>query len=169
MKFLFALLAPTLFIAYSATSYKISDDYAVKFATQKAEGTFRGLDGTVVFNEDNLEASSFDVWVETATIATGNKTKDKHARGARWLNADDNPRISFRSGSFEQTGNGYAVTGELSINGRTRTVTIPFTFNDRVFAGKLSVLRQDYGIEGPFLFGGMVGDEVAVTLRVPVQ
>jgi len=169
MKFLFALLAPTLFITYTATSYTITDDYAVKFSTKAAEGTFRGLNGTVVFDADNLEASRFDVWVETATIATGNSGKDKHARGAKWLNAEDNPRISFRSERFERSSVGFIVHGDLSINGVHNNVIIPFTFNDKVFEGTVSVLRKDYDIEGPFLFGGLVGNEIAVTLRVPVE
>lgn len=167
--FLLSLLAPTLFAAYTATSYTPTDDYAVKFATAKADGTFRGLDGTIEFDANDLAAANFDVWVKTASISTGNKTKDKHARGSSWLDAEAFPRISFQSQSFTKTGTGYSVEGQLTIHGVRKTVTVPFTFADNLFAGDFTVTRQDFGIDGPFLFGGLVGDKVAVRLRIPVE
>jgi len=57
----------------------------------------------------------------------------------------------------------------LNIHGVSKTVSIPFTFSDQVFTGELVVVREDYGIEGPFLFGGLVGDEIRVLLRIPVE
>lgn len=169
MKLLLAFLAPTLFTIYAATSYTVTDDYSVKFSTKKAEGTFSGLDGTILFSPDDLAGSLFDVSVATATIETGNKTMNKHARGSSWLNAEDNPRIRFKSAAFERTGTGYSVNGALSINGVTQKVIIPFSFEDLIFTGELTVARADYGIDGPFLFGGLVGDEVTVSLRIPVE
>lgn len=167
--FLLGLLAPTLFTVYTATSYTPTDEYAVKFETAKAEGTFRGLEGTIAFQADDLAGSKFDVWVETASINTGNTTQDKHARGKKWLDAATHPRISFTSKSFAKTGAGYSVEGQLSIRGVARAVSIPFTFSDDVFSGKLTVNRDDYGIDGPFLFGGLVGDDIAIELRIPVE
>jgi len=108
-------------------------------------------------------------WVETASISTGNKTKDKHARGGSWLDAEAFPRIGFQSKSFVKTDAGYSVEGQLNIHGVSKTVSIPFTFSDNVFSGRLTVVREDYGIEGPFLFGGLVGDEIRVLLRIPVE
>lgn len=169
MKLLLALFVPALFTVYTATSYVPTDDYSVKFATQKAEGTFSGLGGTIRFAADDLAGSRFDVFVETASIKTGNTAKDKHARGSAWLNAGDHPRITFRSSNFTKTATGNTVNGALTINGQTRTVALPFTFTDQVFSGELTVNRADYGIDGPFLFGGLVGDDIVVSLRIPVK
>lgn len=157
------------FGVYSFQNYEISDDYAIKFSTNGAKGTFSDLMGTVAFDPENLDGSKFDVSVSTASIETGNKTQNKHARGDSWLNAEANPRISFVSSAFAKTNGGYAVTGSLTINGVTKTVNIPFLFEESTFTGALTVAREDYGIDGPFLVGGLVGDEVEVSLRVPVQ
>ena len=169
MRYLFALLLPALFTAYAATSYTPTEDYAVRFSTKKAEGTFRGLTGTIRFDADDLNGSLFDVSVDVATIATGNKTQDKHARGSGWFDAEEYPRITFRSSSFTRAGDGFAVRGTLTMRGHAEEVTIPFTFADRVFSGGLTVNRETYGIDGPFLFGGLVGEEVLVELRIPVE
>lgn len=151
-----------------ATDYRPADDYAIQFATEKAEGNFKGLEGTIRFTPDDLNSSSFNVWVDASTINTGNKKKDKHALGESWLDVEKHPKISFVSSDFQKTATGYSVTGQLSIRGVSKQVSIPFTFEGNVFKGSTTVLREDYGIEGPFLFGGLVGDEIAVRLRVPV-
>lgn len=152
-----------------ATDYQPADDFSIQFATAKAEGNFRGLEGTIRFTPEDLSSSSFNVWVDASTINTGNSTKDKHARGEKWLDVEKYPRISFVSSSFQQTSDGYQVDGTLSIRGIDKQLSIPFSFKDKVFQGTTTVLREDFDIDGPFLFGGLVGDEIAVNLRVPVK
>lgn len=166
--FLSLLLVVTLAITF-ATSYTPTDAYAIKFATAKAEGTFRGLDGTIAFDAADLSGANFDVWVAAASIRTGNSSKDKHARGSSWLDVETHPRISFKSSSFAKGANGYVVSGRLTIRGISKEVKILFTFTDNVFAGEVTVNRQDFGVEGPFLFGGLVGDEIVVSLNIPVK
>ncbi|MEM9260324.1 MAG: YceI family protein, partial [Bacteroidota bacterium] len=83
------LLLPTLllissFLTLFASNWTVTDGYAIKFSTAKAEGTFSDLQGTIEFDPEALDKASFDVSVATATINTGNKKKDKHARGGKW-------------------------------------------------------------------------------------
>jgi len=177
MRKLILLFATVLLFTSAAAVFSadwdIAEDYAVKFSTKKAEGTFSDLQGTVIFDSKNLSSSTFDVSVDVASIQTGNKTKDKHARGKKWLDAENHPRISFVSESFTKSMKGYLVKGKLNIRGTARNESILFTFNPTeeggLFSGSLTIDRQKYGIEGPFLFGGMVGDEILVELRVPVS
>jgi len=168
-----SLLAISLFCMsfgyYSLNTYEISEDYAIKFSTRGVEGTFSDLNGSIAFDASNLATSSFDVAVATSTIETGNNTQNKHARGDNWLDAEAFPSISFKSSAFAKTPKGYSVSGDLTIHGVTQKVSIPFTFKNKVFEGAISVPREAFGIDGPFLFGSMVGDEVEVSLRVPVQ
>jgi polyisoprenoid-binding protein YceI len=168
MRILLFLSVLTFGLGQVSSGWTISSDYAVKFSTKKAEGTFDQLQGTIQFDPSKLSAAKFDVWVATNTIKTGNKTKDKHARGPKWLNAKEHPIISFKSSAFKETDKGYQVNGKLSIHGISKEVSIPFTFTNQVFAGSLMVDRQEYGIEGPFLFGGLVGNKIEINLRVPV-
>ena len=163
------------FFAFSSGvigNWNISDDYAIRFSGTGAEGTFSGLTGEINFSEDNLPAAKMAVSVAVSTISTGNTTKDKHARGDSWFDAEKYPRIKFRSESFRKTSSGYLVKGALTLHGVTKTVDIPFTFSKTttggLFEGTLTVDRQDYGIEGPWL-AFTVGDEFKIDLRVPVK
>lgn len=151
------------------TSWKITDDYTVEFSGTKAEGTFGGLSGTILFDPGDLEASKFDVELEVSTISTGNKTKDKHARGESWFHAEKFPKIHFTSTKITALQVGYEAVGDMEIRGVKKEVTLAFSFfgeeDQGMFEGELKVNRQDYGIEGNF-FEFVVGDEFAVTIQL---
>ena len=161
------------FAAVILPSWEITEDYAVRFSTKKAEGTFSDLQGTVKFSPDDLSNSNFAVSVATATIQTGNKSKDKHARGKAWFDAENHPKITFVSSRISTSASGYLVLGDLTIKGITKEVGINFTFEETtsggLFTGTTTITRADFELDGPFLFGGLVGDEVAVDLKVPVR
>ncbi|WP_223652614.1 YceI family protein [Hymenobacter psoromatis] len=171
LAFLTLLLVASAF-AMLPGGWAISPDYAVHFSGGKAEGTFSGLAGTVNFDPADPAQAALDVRVEAATISTGNKLKDKHARGDSWFDVEKYPTIRFASTTIARRGDAYVATGRLTLHGVTRPVVIPFHFapgaaGRGVFSGQFTVNRHDYGIEGNFL-GFSVGDEFAVELRVPV-
>ena len=161
----FSLVA---FTSLSLTSYEIADNYSIKFDGRGASGTFSGLEGEIVFDENNLDAARINVSVDAKTINTGNTTQDKHARGDKWFDVVSYPNITFKSEKFKKTAEGYKVTGMFEIHGFKKSETIPFTFEDNVFEGKIIINRHEYGIEGPF-FAFTVSDEFEVNLRVPVM
>lgn len=153
-------------------SWSIADDYQVRFDGSGANGTFKQLEGTIQFEPDQLSASRMNVRVAVASIDTGNKTKDKHARGSSWFDAENYPTIAFRSTSFKRKGADFTVTGTLEMHGVRKTITIPFQFSktgqNGLFTGAFTVDRKDFGMKGPLL-GAFVGNEFTVKLRVPVQ
>ncbi len=165
---------PVLLLAFGFapnTAWNISDDYEVRFSGSGADGTFRGLTGTIVFDPAAPEQGRFDVSLDARTINTGNKTKDKHARGDSWFDAEQYPEIHFRSSTIEPSGDHYQMTGTLTLHGVSKETTFPFTFtqqgNTGVFNGTFTVDREEFGIDGPF-FAFTVGDDFEVSLNVPV-
>lgn len=159
--------------AFAQQTWEIKDNYEVNFSGTKAEGSFRGLEGKLIFDPNKLESAVFDVSVDVGTISTGNKTKDKHARGDSWFDADKFPKIYFKSEEFsKKSDQGYEVTGELNLKGIKKKVTIDFRFeangDEALFTGNMVVNREEFGIEGNF-FAFLVGDDFKVDLKVPVQ
>ena len=124
-------LTSTLLIFSALTlngqTWQIADNYEITFETSQAEGSFRGLEGTINFDPDNLATASFKVSVDVNTIATGNKTKDGHARGKRWFNAELFPRITFNSTSVKLIDGKYHVKGNLEMKGIKKEITIPLS------------------------------------------
>ena len=175
MKYLLlgALTALFGFSAFtSINSWNIGDDYIVKFDGRGAEGTFKGLRGTIEFDPRDPAAGQLDVTVDVNTIDTGNKTQNKHARAEGWFDAERYPTIRFQSTRFGKDKNGYVVTGNLTLHGTTKEITFPFTFTPQgdggLFTGEFEVARKAYGIEGTFgQFA--VSNTFEVELRVPVE
>ena len=159
-------------IPLAKTTWNIADDYEVRFSGSGAEGTFRGLTGTIVFDPEAPEQARFDVAVDARTIDTGNNTKDKHARGDSWFDVEQYPEIKYSSSRIEPTDDGYRTTGTLTLHGVEKEISFPFTFDRSgstgVFEGTMVVDRHDFGIKGPLL-GFVVGDEFEISLRVPVE
>ncbi|HEX8657449.1 MAG TPA: YceI family protein [Hymenobacter sp.] len=164
------LLAPAAGLL--AGSWNLDPGYTIKFTGNKAEGTFSGLTGTVAYDPADLATATMRVAVDATTIKTGNSLKDKHARGENWFDVAKYPKIYFQSTAFARAGSDYVVRGELTLHGVKKPVAIPFQFSQQgskgIFTGQFKVNRKDFGINGNAL-GFTVGEEIDVTLRVPVS
>ncbi len=164
------------FLVYSFTilglNWNLDPNYSIKFAGKKAEGTFSGLSGKIIFDKSELNQAKFEVSVKVNTIKTGNGTKDKHAQDESWLDASNFPNIKFNSTSFIKKGDKYIVTGTLELHGTKKEVMIPFVYtedgNKAIFEGSFKLNRKDYGIKGNFM-GFLVGEEFDISLKIPVS
>jgi polyisoprenoid-binding protein YceI len=144
----------------------------VQFKGTAVEGYFEGVKGKLQFNEAQLSASSFDLYLEVASISTGNELKDEHARGTKWFNASKYPHIRFTSSSFEKVGKGYIVEGSMQIKGVKRIMRIPFSLQETDKGIQLqsifSVNRSDFNIEGNAM-SFLVGEQIRVSLSLPLH
>lgn len=167
------LLLSTVWLAGKAQSWQIlSDQTEIRFSGTGAEGTFSGLTGTIIFDPEDPKGGNFDVQLSAGTIDTGNKTKDKHARGKNWFDIEKYPSATFTSSDMRQMDDQWEVDGVIEIHGIQKAITIPFTFQEKadrgIFKGDFSLDRNDFEIYGPF-FGFVVGDEFRVELVVSTK
>jgi hypothetical protein len=70
------IIAASAFEVIQTQNWKIGDDYSIKFSGNNVSGIFKGLKGTVSFDDANLAESKFDVSIDVATINTGNGMKN---------------------------------------------------------------------------------------------
>jgi polyisoprenoid-binding protein YceI len=145
-----AIMIASAFTAIKFQDWKISEDYSIKFTSDDPSGIFRGLKGTVNFDDQNLVASKFDLTVDVATINTGNGMKNGHAKSEKWFDAEKYPQIKFTSSEITATASGYEAKGVLEIHGVKKDVTLPFTFqksdNGGTFSSSFDINRLDYNI-----------------------
>lgn len=170
MKLLAILLLTGSALAFAAaTDWKIAPGYSIKWSTTgDAAGIFKDFNGNIAFDAGNLAASKFDVTIQVATLNTGNGLMNTHAKSAEWLDAKKYPTIQFTSKSISKAGAGYQATGDLSMHGVTRSINIPFTFQQTapgaIFHGTFKVNRLDFKIGKP----GDVDESIEVEVNVPV-
>jgi len=161
LAFVFAFTLPS--------NWSIAPKYNISFTTSGVSGIFKKFDGNIVFDEQNIGASKFDVTIDVNSINTGNGMQNKHAKGSDWFDAARYPSIKFSSQKFMKVGTAYQVTGNLQVHGITKSASIPFTFkragNGGTFEGIFNVNRNDFGIGKP---AGEVGDVIKLVVSVPV-
>jgi polyisoprenoid-binding protein YceI len=123
----------------------------------KVRGSFNEFDGTATIDGDNPSNSSVQVTIQVASIDTRNQQRDEHIRTNDFLDVEKYPQITFTSTSINHDGgNDFEVTGDLTIRGVTKSVTLPLEFqgsatdpfgNARIgFEGSLVINRKDWGV-----------------------
>jgi polyisoprenoid-binding protein YceI len=123
----------------------------------KVRGAFNSFEGTATIDGAEPSKSSVAITMDVASIDTRNEQRDGHLRTNDFLDLENYPTITFTSTSIEHDGgDDFQVTGDLTIKGVTRSVTIPLEFqgavkdpwgNDRIgFEGSVVINRKDWGI-----------------------
>ncbi len=146
----------------------------------KVRGSFNKFDATVDVDGDNLAASKVSVTIDVDSIDTRNEQRDGHLRSNDFLDIATYPEITFVSTDITPVGDDViSVTGDLTIKGVAKPVTIDFTYegsaidpfgNLRVgFEGSVVVNRKDWGItwNAALETGGvLVSDKVTLEFEI---
>ena len=120
-------------------------------------GTFRELTGELIFDENKPEASQVSVQIEASSFDTGHAFRDHAVRGPWFLDAVKYRYITFKSTKVTKTGDKSGkVTGDLTMLGVTKPVTLDVTFNKKAkrpsgedyigFSATASLNRLDWGM-----------------------
>lgn len=144
------------------------------------KGEFTKVSGKVLFDKDQPENLSAEASIDVSTINTREHDRDNHLKSPDFFHVEEYPTITFKSKSAEKTSDGLKITGDLTIRGTTREVTLDVEGptppmkdpwgNTRVGASATTKInRKDFGLmwNMPIEAGGfMVGDDVKITVDV---
>ena len=123
----------------------------------KVRGAFNEFEGTGYLDGDNPANSKVSVRIQAASIDTRNEQRDGHLRGNDFFDMENYPEIVFESTGVQQLDDTtFQLTGDLTIKGVTKPVTVDFTFegtatdpfgNQRIgFEGSTTINRKDWGV-----------------------
>ncbi|GGP75795.1 YceI family protein [Streptomyces calvus] len=121
------------------------------------KGGFQDFTGTLELDGSDPAKSTATLDVVMDSIDTGNADRDGHLKTADFFRTDEFPAMTFRSTKAEALGgDDYRITGDLTILGTTKPLTIDLEFNgaatdpfgnERVgFEGKAEILRSEWGL-----------------------
>lgn len=85
-------------------------------------GTFGAFSGTI--EEQDGVISGAEISIDVASLNTGTAQRDDHLRSADFFDVASHPTATFRLLSTERSGNDLTATGELTIRGTTKPVTL---------------------------------------------
>jgi polyisoprenoid-binding protein YceI len=133
-----------------------------------SEGSFKGLQGTIVFDPQNVAADSFDVSIDAASINSDNNMRDDHLRKEAYFDVEKYPRIRLVSSAVavvDRNGH-YQLTGKLTIKGKTKEISFPFLATpageDYIFKGEFGIKRRDFDVGG----ASTLSNDLTVSLTV---
>ena len=143
------------------------------------KGRITDIQGTIYADDRNPENSSVDATLNAASIDTRTEQRDNHLRSADFLHAEKFPAIEFRSTRIDGDKEEFKLTGDLTIRGVTKPVTLDVTFEGQVkdpwggerigFSAKGKIDRRDFGLTWNQLLetGGLaVGNEIKINIEV---
>jgi polyisoprenoid-binding protein YceI len=159
-------------VAIAATSWSPttgSVQFYIKNAGITVDGKFSGIVASIKFDENDLTNSSIYASVKTNTVNTGIDKRDEHLLKTEYFDAVKYPKVELKSTSITKSETGYYGAFDVTIKGKTKNITMPFTFinngNTGKFSGTLKLNRLDFGVgESSFVLSDDV--KVKITLNV---
>lgn len=147
------------------------------------KGRFSSPTGSVSY--DPAEPHHIDLLVEIpiASIDTRNDQRDAHLRSADFFDAENFPTMSFKGSRVDgDITKKFKLTGDLTIRGATREVTLEVTAegaggdpwgNERLgFSGEAKIDRKDFGLVYNQVLetgGVVVGDTIKITINTELM
>ncbi len=145
------------------------------------KGSFKTFDASIYSEARDFTTVEIDLWIDAASISTGDVKRDEHLRGADFLDTQNHKQISFTASTIEKSGkNGnHEMWGGLTIKGVTKNVQLFVEFggiindpwgNEKAgftVTGKIN--RSDWGLVWNASIeksGLMVSDEVTILCEI---
>jgi polyisoprenoid-binding protein YceI len=149
-------------------------------AVSKVRGRFDKFEGVVVTGEDPL-SSTVTATIDATSINTNNEQRDGHIKSADFFEVEAHPTWTFTTTGVKADGDDYLLSGDLTIKGATKPVTLKLELNGvgpdayggtrAGFSATGEISRSDFGVNfnGPIpgVSGGViVSEKVALHLEI---
>ncbi len=141
---------------------------------------FKSMDAQITLDPKDPTKSVVTASIDPLSIETDNTSKEKNfnkelATGEQWFNAKKFPKITFKSTKIEKTDDKHGkMTGDLTLLGVTKPVTLDVTFNGAYaeqpfskkptlgFSATTTIKRSDWGFD---TYVPMIGDDIQIQIE----
>ena len=134
-------------------------------------GRFNEVDGKFVIDREDPSKSKFSLTIKADSVDTANKARDEHLRQPDYFDTKQYPTITFESTRVKKIDGGYQVTGDFTMHGKTKEVTIDLMGGKEIqfrdtkhvgFSTELALKRSDFGFDKNQI--GLIGDEALIII-----
>ena len=87
-------------------------------------GSITGVVGSFVWDDKDVTKSSVNVTLDANTINTNTARRDTDLKSPNFFNVEKYPTITFKSTSVTRSAEGLKVTGDLTLAGVTKSITL---------------------------------------------
>jgi polyisoprenoid-binding protein YceI len=164
--------------------YKVDPDhsgvaFSIRHFVSNVSGRFRDFDGSIRYDKLSPGISSVELTARAESIDTGNNDRDEHLRSADFFDAKKFPTLTFTSSEVRAVdADTLEVTGDLTLHGVTKRITIPVEVLGTVktpngekagFQAIFTVNRKDFGITWNRVLdagGTVLGEDVKIDVEI---
>lgn len=157
-------------LAYPFTHAESRLSWVGSKVTGKHEGSFGVFGGIVELVGGDPTKSRVRAEIDMASLATTPEKLVAHLKTEDFFAVDKFPRANFVSTSIQKAGEGYSVTGNLTMRGVSRSLTFPASI--KIGEGEVTVNadfainRKEFGIVYPGKADDLIADDVALKLEI---
>ena len=142
-------------------------------------GFFKSFEGSLETENDDFEGATAEFSLDVNSLDTNQEQRDGHVKSAEFFDAEQYPKITFKSTSFTKDGDDYTLVGDLTIKDVTKPVTLAVEYGGSTddfygntkagfeITGKIN--RKDFGLtwDGVTEAGSVVlGSEIKLIINV---
>jgi polyisoprenoid-binding protein YceI len=153
-------------------------EFAVKhLMISTVKGRFNTFTGSGTTNTDGTLKSA-ELTIDATSISTNVEARDNHLRSADFFDVAKFPTITFKSTKIEQKGTDVTITGDLTMHGETKPVTLkgeltaavtdPWGNQRTALAVTAKINRKDWGLQWNQALeagGWAVGEDVKLSVE----
>lgn len=120
------------------------------------KGRFKSFDATIELDPAAVERSKVEATVDITSLDTQEEKRDGHLKSADFFDAENHPKMTFKSTKVEKSGDDLEVVGDLTIRGTTKAVTLkgslegpakdPWGGQRYGFSLNGAIEREDFGL-----------------------
>lgn len=145
----------------------------------KVRGQFKVVSGSLTLAEGSSIPTTIDATIDVSSIDTSETQRDGHLKSPDFLDAEQFRQITFKSSTIVRAGEAFTATGDLTIHGVTKSITLAGQLegrtkdpwgNDRVaFSATTKINRKDFGLTWNQMLetgGVLVGEDIAIELEI---
>lgn len=132
-------------------------------------GRFNEVEGKFTLDRQDPSKSTFTLKIKVDSVDTANKARDEHLRQPDYFDTKQFPTIEFKSTSTKAIAGGYEVTGDFTMHGKTKKVTVVLKGGKEIefkgkkivgFSTEISLKRSDFDFDKSQI--GLIGDEALI-------
>ncbi|MEP0266274.1 YceI family protein [Dokdonia sp.] len=161
------LLCSSLTLAQELTIDEDNTHISFYFQDQEVSGTMSDFIFMGQIDLDAIESATISGSVASESLDTDNWFRNRHLRSTKYFSSKTHPRIYFKSTLIESTGQGFRVSGTLTIKGITQEITWFFKNKaDTTFVGTTTINTQDFDI---YVYDKRSRNEVSIMITIPYK
>ena len=148
---------------YSLTGENTKITFTGTKKNGKHDGGFAKLTGTATITDGNLATLKVEVEIDCDSLYSDNEKLTAHLKNPDFFGVKDHPKATFKTTKIEKADTVYHLTGDLTMLGKTQSVTFPATVSVKdgtlTLSAEFKIDRTRWGMT----YGkGMIDNDVAI-------